>query len=340
MSWPIDFLKHRGWLGLVQRNSSTGILSVGGTDLLASNVDTSADLAALNTTTYDKQRVMVNNPGGQVGYGFGTVAGIPAPAYCYNGAWHWENGIIILGIYAEGLQLTAPAATFTSPAVVNNAGLVKLDTSTTSLGVHGLTAANALTGVFASKVRILSGTNWTPGDYDITAITLDTTGTDFTINYPYSAGLGSPTLALAHATTEREIARLKVPIPLTNRARILIDGGAKTPVAAAGAMRLKFYLGSTAEDYSTAGLISNFNYGTNVTIASFHTGVQLQNSKTVQRGIYQSTGSTGYGTTTTGDTANLTETMTSSTDIIVTALLETADRPFRFGSIIWSMIDA
>jgi hypothetical protein len=329
------FFENRGSLRIPQQNITTGGLEVGGTGLIDLAVNTAADLVALSTTTYDGMSVVVKNPGGQAGYGWGTVAGIPARAYCYNSAWHWENGVIILGIYADALQLTVPAATFTSVSVAAGAGGYSTKCALSSAGVHGLTTANAVT--IPCKIRITAGTGWTPGDYPILEVTdADTV----TIDYTYDAGLGTPTIVLAHASTEVEIVRIKVPIPLTTRAKFIIEGSVKTPVAAAGAMRLKLYLGNTGEDYSTAGLIHNINYGTNASSGSFHAGFQLQNSKTVQKGILITTNASGYGVATSGDMANLTETMTSSTDIIAMALLETADRPLRIDSIIVSMYDA
>lgn len=321
---------------VVRRNTTTGILSVSGTDLVSTNVDTAADLIALNTTTYDKQRVIVNNPGGNVGYGYGTVAGVPAPAYIYNGACHWEAGRILLGIYAEALQITFPAATFTTLTASDNGGLVKL---TSSGGAHGLTTANAITGTNASKVRVLSGTNWTLGDYAVTAITLDTTGTDITINYPWPGVgiLGNPVLAVVDAAIEYEIVRIKLPAMLTTRAKIITEGNLRSPVTGATNLRLKSYLGATGAAYTAATNFSSLNHVSPLT-DSFHAGFKCQNSKSVQRTLFPSTSSIGYGTNAV-DATSMAVDMSVSTDIIVTVLSDTADRPLRIGNITWELLD-
>lgn len=327
-----DFPVVQRMRGLVSSDATTGILSASGVDLVVANVDTTTELLALNTTTYDQQSIMVNNPGGNVGYGFGTVAGIPAEAYIYNSACHWKNGRILLGIYAEALQLTFPAATFVITSIADNGGSVKLIG-----GVHGLSAANAMTGANASKVRILSGPNWVPGDYAITAITLDTTGTDITIDYDYDAGLGNPVLAVVSASEEYEIARLKLPEMLTTRAKLITEGTTSTPVAGATNLRLKSYLGTTGAAYTSASLFANSNHTTAIT-ESFHGGFQCQNSKSVQKTIFAATAPTGFGTSTTA-VLSLALDMSVSTDIIVTILSDTADRPLRIGNITWELLD-
>lgn len=323
------------WLGLVQRDPATGFLSSAGSVLTDAHVSTTADLVALNTTTYNNQSVMVDNPAGNT-YGSGTVAGIPARAYCYNSAWHWENGCIILGIYAEALQLTVPAATFTSAAATNNgSGLVKL----TSAGAHGLTAANAIT--IPCKIRITGGTGWTPGDYSITAITLDTTGTDFTINYtwPGAAILGTPTIVLA-SSNEIEIVRCKIPVPLTTRARVELDGSIFSPVNLAGAFQTKFYLGASGAAYGASTNIWIHNLASSASIDSIHSGIQLQNSRSVQKTIFNITSlPAGLGNSTTDATSAAVD-MSAVTDMFVTTIFTTANRPMRYDGFIWKMYDA
>jgi hypothetical protein len=305
--------------GLVETYDNTTLVDAAVEDVTA--------LLALNTTTYDGLSVVVRNPGGNPGYGYGTVAGIPARAYCDNGAWHWESGILIHGIYAEALQLICPAATFTSPAVSNSGGLVKL----TSAGAHGLTTANAITT--QSKVRVLSGTNWVAGDYNVTAITLDTTGTDFTIDYTYSAGLGVPTLALVDASAEREIVRIKIPKSFTTRAKIEVLSTFRTVVAAATATIFKVYSVASGAAYTTASNpFGAYTFTAAANICNSSAGLIMLNSRSAQRSHFLTTSASGAGTNATDSTA-FTLNMDAVTDIVVTALIQTADRPLRIDNV-------
>ena len=92
-------------------------------------------------------------------------------------------------------------------------------TTLTSAGVHGLTNAVAVTpgNVY---LEVTAGTGWTPGLYLITAIDADTTGVAITIDYPFDAGLGTPTISLI--TTEIPIHTATIP-PLTANAFLELD---------------------------------------------------------------------------------------------------------------------
>ena len=90
------------------------------------------------------------------------------------------------------VSLVQPASTFTGLTYSDNGGLVQLD----SAGAHGLTAAVAV----GEDVYI----TWVSGDgvngfYEITALDADTTGVEITIDLPFVAGLGTPTVALANS---------------------------------------------------------------------------------------------------------------------------------------------
>lgn len=83
------------------------------------------------------------------------------------------------------VRVTQPAATFlASVATDNGSGFVQI----TSVGVHGLTAGNAV-GAF---IYVSAGTGWTPGYYSITAVpnTLS-----FDLNLAFAAQ-DSPTISL------------------------------------------------------------------------------------------------------------------------------------------------
>jgi hypothetical protein len=90
----------------------------------------------------------------------------------------------------EPVSLVQPAATFVTLTYSDDGGLVQLD----SAGAHGLTTAVAVgQSVF---VTWATGTG-VDGFYEITALDADTTGVAITIDLPFVAGLGTPTVAVA-----------------------------------------------------------------------------------------------------------------------------------------------
>jgi len=92
----------------------------------------------------------------------------------------------------EVVSLVQPATTFTSLTYSDNGGFVQLD----SAGAHGLTAAVAVgESIF---ITWATGTG-IDGFYEITALDADTTGVEITIDLPFVAGLGTPTVALANS---------------------------------------------------------------------------------------------------------------------------------------------
>lgn len=89
------------------------------------------------------------------------------------------------------VALVEPAATFITLTYETNAGLVRL----VSAGAHGLTAAVAVGASVYVTWATGTGVN---GFYEITALDTDTTGVKITINRPFVAGLGTPTVAVAN----------------------------------------------------------------------------------------------------------------------------------------------
>jgi len=89
------------------------------------------------------------------------------------------------------VALVEPAATFITLTYETNAGLVRL----VSAGAHGLTAAVAVGASVYVTWATGTGVN---GFYEITALDTDTTGVKITINLPFVAGLGTPTVAVAN----------------------------------------------------------------------------------------------------------------------------------------------
>lgn len=139
-----------------------------------------------------------------------------------------------------GNTLITPAATFTS--TTPSSAAAGADTLLTSAGVHGLTTAVAITAG-SSYIYISGGTGWTVGFHKITAIAVDTTGTTVQIDTPYSAGFGTPTIALA-GSTEVTMLSLAIP-PLSANAELEFDV-TYVATSSANTKTMKVKLGSTA----------------------------------------------------------------------------------------------
>jgi hypothetical protein len=89
------------------------------------------------------------------------------------------------------VSIVQPAATFVTLTYQDNAGSVQLD----SAGAHGLTAAIAVgNNVFVTW----TGGTGINGFYEVTGLDTDTTGVEITIDLPFVAGLGTPTVAVAN----------------------------------------------------------------------------------------------------------------------------------------------
>jgi hypothetical protein len=100
------------------------------------------------------------------------------------------------------VSIVQPASTFVTLTYSDNGGSVQLD----SAGAHGLTAAVAVgKNVFVTW----AGGTGVDGFYEITALDADTTGVEITIDLPFVAGLGTPTVAVAD--TEVTLASVTIP---------------------------------------------------------------------------------------------------------------------------------
>jgi hypothetical protein len=107
----------------------------------------------------------------------------------YEAIYGKEFNVFVVSKSAVQKTVTCPAVTFTSTTPSDGGSGT---TVLTSAGTHALTAANAV----GDYIDITAGTGWTAGQYQITAIDLDTTGVAITIDVPYDAGMGSPTISL------------------------------------------------------------------------------------------------------------------------------------------------
>lgn len=174
-------------------------LSWDGTDLkdssgtVISNPATYATLADVPAaSTMEGKAVIVDSLAGNAG-------GSPCSIYSKAGANKWSilNGLAIFDKGTPNKRVTAPAATFTGTYSFASAAS-GAQTKITGAGAHGLVTATVITaGNTYIRIKSGSGANWVPGLYKVTAITLDTTGTDITIDHPYSASFGQPIIALA-----------------------------------------------------------------------------------------------------------------------------------------------
>src|ERR1035437_9532408 len=90
-----------------------------------------------------------------------------------------------------GVSVITVASTFVGAYTIASAA-AGAQTTLTSAGVHGLTAAVAV----GKSIYISAGTGWPVGLATITALDSDTTGVAITVNIPYDAGMGSPTIPL------------------------------------------------------------------------------------------------------------------------------------------------
>jgi len=89
-------------------------------------------------------------------------------------------------VSTAAVSIVAPAATFTNPTYEDSSGSVRL----VSAGVHGLT--NAVAQNKLVRVTWAGGTG-VNGLYTVTDVSADTK--KITINYPFVAGLGTPTVS-------------------------------------------------------------------------------------------------------------------------------------------------
>lgn len=189
------------------------------------------------------------------------------------------------------------AATFTNTTPTSASGGTR--TTLTSAGAHGLTAAVAVTpgNVY---LPITAGTGWTPGLYLITGIDLDTTGVAITIDYPFDAGLGTPTISLVN--TEIPIHTVTIP-ELTPNAFLELDTNfGYTNSGNNKITRIRF-----------GGTSGTIYHGLTLTTTVLHRAllfIQNRNNVASQMGAANAATTTGVGT---GGAAFTTSTVDTST---------------------------
>lgn len=197
----------------------------------------------------------------------------------------YGNEIMVASVIERKTTRTAIigiAATFINTTPTSASGGTQ--TTLTSAGTHGLTAAVAVTpgNVY---LEITAGTGWIPGLYLITAIDLDTTGVAITIAYPFDVGLGTPTISLVN--TEIPIHTVVIP-ELTPNAFLELDtnfgytnsGNTKTS-------RIRFS--------TLSGTIYSTNAVTTTLLNRALFVIQNRNNTSVQMGIANAATTTGVG---------------------------------------------
>jgi hypothetical protein len=230
------------------------------------------------------------------------------------------SGRAIIARDAPNLKVTAPAATFTGAYTMATAAS-GASTKITATGAHGLTTAACITaGASYITIKSGSGTGWVPGNYRITAITVDTTGTDITINHPFTVGMGQPSIALAGA--DFEILRLSVP-KLSENSDILASLTYKYQVTGTSAAAKSIALRHVAAGGSIAS--GHEFYGPADDVATTNNVIRAQNgvinagATNIQHRFMNSLDLDGWGTASNADTTTTPGTIQTNviTDIVV-----------------------
>lgn len=205
--WKMMFIQLRAALGIVQRDSATGLLSSGGSILVEAVVATMDDLLDLNTTTYDQQRIIVTNPAGMVsGYH-------PADFFCTQGGFQMMGGNTTLIDLTPQRRVTWPVAAWSAGAMTLTSAAAGANTKIAGAAAHGLTTANQVTaGVTYVYISGTTGgtVNWTVGWTKI--ISIDAAN-DLTLDHVYNSDLGKPTIIgdTAGDASEVPVQTIKIP---------------------------------------------------------------------------------------------------------------------------------
>lgn len=205
-------------------------------------------------------------------------------------------------VSAVRVALVEPAATFTNTTPSSSGG--GTTTTLTSAGAHGLTAAVSV----GASIYISAGTGWTAGFYTITALDVDTTGVAITINVPFSAGFGTPTIALAN--TEVTLSTIVIP-PLNLNSYVTLDwSNSFTSSGNAKTIRVK-YGGSTGITFGPTTVVS-------MRSASIFSNRGATNSQLWTLATGLGTGGIGYGTAASSTTTTSVDS-TISQNMLLTA---------------------
>jgi len=323
--WKLIFMRLRAALGIVQYNSGTSGLEVGGsaitiTGSLPTNavvvdavtglfetadgnpiadgfVDNMTDLIALTDAAYDDQTMIVKNPADNVENYF------PAEAFRMNSRWYLKSGSALLYAKAFSKRHTWPAATWVAGTLsAGGAGETVIDGGAT---LHALTAANQTTGlttyIYISGSTGAGSIDWPVGWIQLTAIP---TTNDLTVLYPHDANLRTPVITkIGDGLTE--VLRIAVP-PLSEIGGFEGIVGVKNYVAA-NEHRCKVWACATgttlatlaAQSLPATGLLMNANDAA-ATTQGTRFGMQNRGATNVNVLVGTSTSATGLGAGTGG----------------------------------------
>ena len=279
-------------------NTETKIASAGAHGFTAADVGRTVEiLSGANWTLGVVAITAVTTSGGGLDF---TVA------QAYSGGLG-QPSIALVG----GMAITSPASTFVSTftfASANGGAATKI----TSGGVHGLTAAN-----LGAMVEFTAGTDWDVGLWRILAI--DST-LAFTVDHPYSATFGQPTITVVNGTSNQVIfKRIKGPA-------LSVDGGARFAITfdctGVSTKRPRVLVG--IPNAAIADCVDLFNTSDTAanTIGAVG-GFDNRGSTNKNIGWHNSASGTGAGTTT-GAPAQPDIETTNGFDILITGHVPTA----------------
>ena len=250
--------------------------------------------------------------------------GWPCEAYSNGVDWLPVNGEVVLYNQPHMVRVTAPATTFTR-SVTNytfSAGATAQETKITCVGVHGLTAANAVGSYIAITGNTTVGASvvsWALGLYKITAITLDTTGVDITVLRDYVVNLHQPTISLAG--TDIEITRVKIP-PMTDTGSLRWELIGKH--FGTNSKELKVRFGDSGVAIGTASTVLTHTDTTGTTLASYSGIFNYDGVTNKNECNHNSTFVAGVGSGT-GTPAVTTIQTNVTTDLIITGMVSVAN---------------
>lgn len=179
-----------------------------GNKLVDLSVPTMTDLLALNTTTYDKQKIIVENPANLISRYF------PSEFFCSNGGFKMLGGLNMHTEYTPRFRVTWPGIAWNDGTfdLISAAGGAQTTISANpNTNLHGLTLANQITAAGNSSIYISGSTGAGSVDWPIGWMMLTDVPTTYglTVLYPYNAALRTPIITDLNIETPL----LRIPMP-------------------------------------------------------------------------------------------------------------------------------
>ena len=231
-----------------------------GNRLVDLSVLTMTDLQALNTTTYDKQKILVENPGNLISKYF------PSEFYCSNGGFKMVGGINTYTEATPRFRVTWPATTWNDGTFDRTSAAAGAQTTVSAnptTNVHGLTLANQVTAgntyVYISGSNGIGSIDWPIGWMLVTDVP---TAYGLTLAQTYNSELKSP--IISDMNTESPV--LRIPMPKFSNTYM-------------GFFEFDFLY----KNYVSAGLRTRIRYG--VTGVAVSAGVEVNNMNDATAGL-------------------------------------------------------